>query len=798
MTTRTLRNKPIRRLFVLVFVVLVVGVAYWQIQGWIRAGEIAGTYLAKGGRSLVVLERGWFPKLKMVEGYFPTAPADVGQAPRRIERSAFFDSSDLYLTQIERYEGTAPRKEKGRVYLRVGLSPSEIDDGDWDLASGEYRLHDSSFFRPAMAPPGNPKGWANLHAIFNRVKAVLEGLARRYKPELLEPDIHMAIPPAFSPIPSFLHRIADDRLVHYFRQRAMGRFSPDDLDEFRMISADHSDDSHLLVHAIDVEAQYGDLERARVLLAKWKSEHEAEADELLREAAEIAEKSVAKAEGLPAGENLKDLMEIFWNADSNLEQRVTAIKEFLTYDRLVGTTRPLVDPSPERLSPTATLPNYLDLQINARVMRTIAQLLLFQGHPRESIELLAGLYQQGNMLSADGILIQRLIGIAIRLIANWGLDLVFLNACDTEEDFDYALAVLDRIAKSATPETYTSLLSDEWGVPRIYMERSGGKGSINFLDAWIRYRVANTRFATTRMAVAATRHYIEHGRYPGSSDGYLPYLPDGVPQDMFGKPPEPLRFTEGDSDPYLVYSVGPDDRDDRGLTQYSPTNGTKSVGDLVVEVTKNRKYPFPANGTKGLSAHEVLDLFPEGLPWSAFTGNGSDPLNVMDATPGGSATVFCVGPSGTVGASVVNVEMLEIPGMIPMAGHDRTTPVNTGSTKRNVQYVFHPEADPENIALKEERQRRWEALTDEEREAITWHRQSALSGMSMGMGMGMYGGEPSFDKQVMETTQRLREEGRLDPSLYPSSARTGPLRLVPYDPTNGVKSGGQIFLEGRD
>lgn len=780
-------------------------IVWFQYFAWRQAEVGEGIYLTRGGRSLVVLERGWFPKLRVVEGYFPSRTIETGQ----IERGAAIDGDQLVLTQIHTVVQTTPKREKSRIYHRVELSPSSKVPGDWDLSGGEYIVHDSSAFsRPGTPGAGSPPT-GFLGQVGWRIKEWAKELARRYKPEFLEPEIQLAIPEDFSPVSSYLHRIDDPRIVDYFKQRAQGFFTPDDLKEFRRVFADYPSDPYLMVHAIDVEAQYGDLNRAEELLSKWQSEYEANADDLLLEAAGIAEKSIASAKGLPWGEDLGEILKVYWDPAANLETRIASLGELVKYDRLAGEKRPLVEQGLGVPKPLGPLPNYLDLQINARVMRTIAALLLIEGRQRESLDLLAALYQQGNMMSSDGILIQRLIGIAICFIAKAGLDLSVLNACESVEDLDYALELFDRIARSATRENEILFFMDEMQGPIVFMSNVEGKAGINFLEAWIRYQVAQMHFSVSRTALAAKRRFKEHGSYPATSEEYLPYLPEGIPEDWFGKDSESLKFTDPISDPYAVYSLGPDELDSGGRIQYSPTNGTKSVGDLIVEVSEIRKYPFPDGGIQGLSVEEVLDLFPEGLPTDAFRGAGSEPLSILDATPDGPVTVFGFGPSGVAGGAVIDVEMLEIPGMIPKPGHDRNTPVNTSTMRPGIQYVFHSGREVDYPALEAERQKRWEALTDEERDAIEFQRNPRLEGYSTSMYVPLP--SPEEEKQRKETReeavklanrrveviQRLQQEGKLDAALYPSPESPGPLQLIPYDPTNGVKSDGQIFIPNR-
>jgi hypothetical protein len=81
---------------------------------------------------------------------------------------------------------------------------------------------------------------------------------------------------------------------------------------------------------------------------------------------------------------------------------------------------------------------------------------------------------------------------------------------------------------------------------------------------------------TMLTAIFALRaHRLEHGRYPDSltelvKAGYL----KRVPEDPFAVPAGPLRYRNQTPDRYVLYSVGPDSKDDNGKPINNPVSDT--------------------------------------------------------------------------------------------------------------------------------------------------------------------------------------------------------------------------------
>jgi hypothetical protein len=69
-----------------------------------------------------------------------------------------------------------------------------------------------------------------------------------------------------------------------------------------------------------------------------------------------------------------------------------------------------------------------------------------------------------------------------------------------------------------------------------------------------------------RGAVALERHRLAHGEYPESLDSLDSQLSAQVPHDIFGG--QPLHYRRTDDGQFVLYSIGPNEKDDGGITGY--------------------------------------------------------------------------------------------------------------------------------------------------------------------------------------------------------------------------------------
>ena len=632
------------RSFLVLLVLLVV--IYFGWETWTRRGakEAAGIYLANGGRSLVILTSKIPNRLVWEEGFFHQYSLSNPLPPTKTA-----EMSNGRLIMVHSTANRPGTHSKGQDLLRLELSPSQEVNGDWDLVGANHSIrHKRTYTFPpppggAVRMPPQAGVWGTLKATWERLRAVwgrilessreyLDGLPLKRQSDL---------DPGTTPVRSFLHSVDDPRLIEYFHACAQERLTPPELENFRQLYADHPDDPFLTVHAIDVEARFGNIERAATLSNDWREQLEGAADPLLRESAKIAFKSVAEAQGRLEGRDLRKWLSQFNGTERNLKERFALLEELLEHDHLFTTTWPLI-PTEENLQGLG-VGNYLDLQINARVAKTVANLDLFSGRRHESLKLLAGLYKQGLMMSEEGYLTQQLIGIAIRLIAASGLHVLILNACQSTEELLEAWQVLEKFDQAVADKKFgIDVLEGGYPLLDTYMKVTGGEIFDTSRQAITRHKVTETNLQLLRTAVAAAHRFVMTGDFPSSASEFAPLLPSGLPADPFSG--RSIRYTSERVEPFAVYSVGPDEKDNLAGHRYAPTNGTLSSGDIFVRLPKEREYPFPKDGLVAKDATTVLEAFPNGLPYDPFAWTTR--LSILDSTPNDPVFIYGFGPAG--------------------------------------------------------------------------------------------------------------------------------------------------------
>lgn len=87
---------------------------------------------------------------------------------------------------------------------------------------------------------------------------------------------------------------------------------------------------------------------------------------------------------------------------------------------------------------------------------------------------------------------------------------------------------------------------------------------------------AHQRFDLARLALALSAYHSEKSAYPNKLADLVPAYLKSTPQDIFTS--APLKFSST-RDSYLLYSLGPNQTDEKGVPDKS-----ESRGDLVVEI----------------------------------------------------------------------------------------------------------------------------------------------------------------------------------------------------------------------
>lgn len=417
MRTRT------KRIFLILAVLIftAAGVAAWYVG--LFSGDLdapVGIYLTNGGRALFVIERDGVLGYRTIPEGFPLWGSQF-QKPdyQELTIRAASSAGQIQVFQSEVFL-FVPQRERFESELQLVLERSKWVEGDWDLVEGEVIARSKvSTVRNFSSP--------SFGDLFERVVArVIESF------EPPETQFHAQLTEAHPPVVSFLHRIDDPRLVEYFNSRTSWTVSSESLELIRGLFADHPEDPYLAMHVIDAETLSGNFDQAAELMATWRPRFDESSDSLLRANVSRAMHNLLRAKGDPRGSDFHEILSACSTEQLNLDKALAIFRGMLANDFLLKSKYSTVDAPPGTTGLEPRHVDYLPVQNKARLAATQSMLFLFEGKREESLELLEGLYQFGQTMNADNAaLIQKIIGMGTRLIANTGLESQLANACDT-------------------------------------------------------------------------------------------------------------------------------------------------------------------------------------------------------------------------------------------------------------------------------------------------------------------------------------------------------------------------------
>lgn len=631
MRTRT------KRIFLIlaVFISTAAGVTAWYVG--LFSGELdapVGVYLTNGGRALFVIERDGVLGYRTIPEGFPlwSSPLDKPDYQGltiRVDSTA----GQFQVVQSEEFL-FVPERERFESELHLVLERSKWVEGDWDLVEGEVI---------ARSKVSNVRNFSSpsFGDLFERIVArVIES----FQPP--ETYIHAQLTEAHPPVVSFLHRIDDPRLVEYFNSRTSWTVSSESLEIIRELFADLPEDPYLALHVIDGETLSGNFDQAKELMETWRPRFDESSDSLLRANVSRAMHNLWRAQGDPRGNDFHEVLSACSIETLDLERTLSVFRGMLANDFLLKSKYSTVDAPPGTTGLEPRHVDYLPVQNKARLAATQSMLFLFEGGREESLELLAGLYQFGQtMNAANAALIQKLIGLAIRLIANTGLDSQLTNACDTLSEAKELIDALERLGAIWGPQREEDWSGMEGPFPTQFFKEVVNNG-FDFRQAFSRQQATDSRFNVTRTAAAAKHYLLATGAVPNTTAELASYFERGFPLDLFTG--RPIRISATDEQNLVVYSYGPDKADDRGRFSYSPTNGAVSTGDILLRVPKDPEFPFPREGVRASSAEDLLAQFENGLPEGVWQANrGKYPLfGVVQSTSTTPVYIYSLGPEG--------------------------------------------------------------------------------------------------------------------------------------------------------
>jgi bla regulator protein BlaR1 len=508
--------------------------------------------------------------------------------------------------------------------------------------------------------------------------------------------------PLKHPLVSFLHRVSDPRVREYIRLSAalehdaeaqMKKDSPTNwatvrdsadamaLQEVARQMADAAPrDAFLrvlymkaLVVRHDAAGLRRELEASRPRLAKTRvlGPHLWELTETLR-AYDLTD----------AGRNGYDLLLSLYDREAagGLPARLARLPEVLRYDDYAQPLHPFDNWGV----------NFLQLQTSAKIFMTAADLSFLGGDRQRALETSVSVYRAGQLMSQNGTLLNRMIGTAVRSIAVRGLASSVLDGCERPEEVRAAFQRLEWLNQRERPKGQEDLV----GLERLSYMDGMGETDLNLSEAESRVTFADARFQLVRMGASAWYVRLKTGQFPKAA-GQFELLPGGTPpRDPFADGDAPLRFVER-PDALVCYSLGPDKEDNGGAITYNPTNGTKSAGDITLEVPRERKYPFPAGGVKARDKADLLRQFPNGLPTDIFapwTKDGKASLGVTDTSP---VYVYSRGPDQISAADEGSRERRDGKPILPLLTYDPTN----GTTSNGDIWLAVPTPGPAAVRV---------------------------------------------------------------------------------------------------
>jgi len=227
------------------------------------------------------------------------------------------------------------------------------------------------------------------------------------------------------------------------------------------------------------------------------------------------------------------------------------------------------------------VPSFLEQQCIARVSVLAGHLSLSRNDVRKAISLHATPVHLGQMFR-HGTLISHLVGIAME-------DVGLRPLLDLFEDG----RIQDSETLAAVSDMSDQFLRNEIG-PELartisYELRLAPHSSDPVVEYLLtRTQQPNLGEVQRRLETVRARLLLLKTACAVKGKSLKPPFPAQLdaaelPEDPFAKG-EKLRYVSNGNGGAVVYSLGPDQKDDRALIPYDPTNGTVSAGDILVRI----------------------------------------------------------------------------------------------------------------------------------------------------------------------------------------------------------------------
>ena len=543
----------------------------------------SGIYLAGGGKGYFVIERsekGDFT-VRTDQRSFPVGPfAFFGEYP--IKWDVRVSQKQLLVdAKILHYEFDSS-EVRGQDEIIFTLIPSKTVPGDWDIVSAT---------------------------------AIRKEKGKEFK------DTY----PVKLPLQSSLHKIDDERLVSYFKSRDEKKDFVALLENATRLLETNPDDVFVRILYLDALFSNTRFEEMEEKIKAWRDSFKTISYPYLEFVPDYVDYTLDAWKLSEKDENAYDFLKQFiTDIDIDLQQQLSLFTSVREYNVFKTLYHPNI---------AATPSFYLPLHRLVKVHSIMSIFYMLQGEREKALNLLCADYHLSQLLISEGFLLQGLIGAGLSAISTGGLELFVLNSCETQKELEHVWQALEQLQQKWDHHSAATITSN-------IMFSKVAKNTLEDEDkqeAEIRFDISLSLFQLLRMMTAAKHRLVTTGNFPRREDDFAPMLPDGLPNDPFG---DRLMFIP-DSEPFVVYSFGPDKDDDYGRIEYDSTNGTVSRGDIIRSIPREREFPFPRKGVKAKSTEEFRNIFPNGLPPDPFASTKGRQLGVTDTLP---VLVYSFGP----------------------------------------------------------------------------------------------------------------------------------------------------------
>lgn len=607
-------------------VVLAVVAIALAVRTYIHFRRIPGIYLAYGGTGYIVIEHEGWGRYRIKEAHLGdemdwrisvTWPSLILQSQLRNERAQRMGLSPSDWQTVVVLDGSRTRRGNwdairyGEVMKWWSRPPAPQKPRFLERLAKKWQLRRK---KPPPTPKPPPAG-----ATTTRTPAGTKPAASAALHPPVADRLERRIP--------FLHRVDDRRVVDCFQFQGAGD-SPAAYEKARSLLGDFREDLYVRTLYLGAASRNDDVEEVGRRINEWGADFDAADDPFAQAVFRKAQRWLRSRRLSAAGRNAYDFLRHVLTNATDLETQVSRMPEIMDFEAYIR---------PEAWWPgwsqwPADVPGILP----SKVLHIVAVLKMFEGKRQESRQILVSVYRLGYLMNESSDLISTLVGTAIRSISCWGLEIYALNCCETEVEFRRFWNELDRLKRWQKPIRAEDLYSLDFSLSKF----GSRVVRVSSQEAQTRFLSTDSHFDLIRMATVAKHRVVSKSAWPRNSKEFAPLLPKGLPRDPFSS--ATLRYR---SDPSLFtcYSVGPDRRDNGGVVEYDPTNGTFSAGDIILRVPRKRRYPFPREGIRVSSIADLMRQFPNDLPADPFATRRGQPLGTTPTVSGGFY-IYSYGP----------------------------------------------------------------------------------------------------------------------------------------------------------